>query len=1118
MSMRLKWEKDSTLAKFPVISGPPFRLTDRKRLAEGMSYDQILQTNVKEEDGRKKRLLRWKYMRCLSDMLRGPLYASKSFENALNRNSHYQITADHFVMSLSTEFKFPSAKIITIDKQLRLLYFSFDDHQQNQVDWRNIISYYRLLIYFRFVQERPSELILLMTDVYGNFNRETENNHRDDLLIPHASQVLTDIFHVPCIDDTDVLTMNLQLQDLLEVIQDKGNNIIRRNLEIELKHNKYEKLLSFWSHLAWQCLSTEQRLCVLDEKQVRHMTKVDSILEKFQLTRAVYFHSKHLYQFVFKAWKLITIRQTGARVYAILKFKRKSRKLLLHWKRIARQSALKRRRRILAEVMGCYAIKARVFLAIKVFVIQSRRIARITGNAISNQSAVHQLRLASTHLRLFYRLRLLRLFVWKWKIEIYAEKNVDKAEKHDFHRRLAAVFKPWRKIAHENQLLHRQEMIVRENKLAFDRMMEETEKAGLELLQLENERNERREKQLQEIKAQEREQRLMLAKQQAQLEKRKETDYLLQLQYEKRTQRIKQEMNFLKAQFRINFEYQAQEHLNQAKNRTIAFIENPENKLAIDLKFSFLKREFYANPTPETREKERFMASYKHILFLFIDAKLKADNLDLRNLIPPFDKGGKGYLNYGEFASLIRSLKTNLNESQISSVTRLIDRDKDGFIDLQELQVCLEEVNHPYMGAPGSPWKLYIDPLEDVICYHNFLTHEKILEYQMTDRILRQIVIANLYGEAEHIAQLELTLIKKDQWKLVLQDYMIRRLQSMFRRWKGRKYRDKVKWKLQQRVQKAMMKSKLKVANFIACWFRGFKCRDLFRRQLLLTIERVWDVDSATEFYYNHATSQSSWDQPGLLRRCKIEDLTPPCIWVPLFDANEQHNSYVESVKGGWFTTEDETTTGKTVTFSNSQQEQIQLEQEEQALTLIAMGNENEYNNNNDSESMALIPAVNCEEQNQQLTTWQPQSQQAEQASRYWHVTGKKEFPRKPDGYPPCCICRRLLAVHTCLDCQLYECHFCFGCHRQTHGNPFGFLQRAKAKRKQYSDPDFVHQLYNFQHRWEDTKPISCELCKGKQRMFAAYYCEQDNKHLCRDCFRRTHSHDMKPPHRYYSV
>ena len=48
------------------------------------------------------------------------------------------------------------------------------------------------------------------------------------------------------------------------------------------------------------------------------------------------------------------------------------------------------------------------------------------------------------------------------------------------------------------------------------------------------------------------------------------------------------------------------------------------------------------------------------------------------------------------------------------------------------------------MGVPGSPWKMYIDPAEDVLCYHNFKTGEKIFDYQMKDKKLREISIAGI--------------------------------------------------------------------------------------------------------------------------------------------------------------------------------------------------------------------------------------------------------------------------------------------------------------------------------------------------------------------------------------
>jgi hypothetical protein len=59
------------------------------------------------------------------------------------------------------------------------------------------------------------------------------------------------------------------------------------------------------------------------------------------------------------------------------------------------------------------------------------------------------------------------------------------------------------------------------------------------------------------------------------------------------------------------------------------------------------------------------------------------------------------------------------------------------------------------MGVVGSDWKLYIDPAQDVICYHNFATGEKVLEYKMTDEKLKEILFCNLFGEAQHDSLIE---------------------------------------------------------------------------------------------------------------------------------------------------------------------------------------------------------------------------------------------------------------------------------------------------------------------------------------------------------------------------
>ena len=44
-------------------------------------------------------------------------------------------------------------------------------------------------------------------------------------------------------------------------------------------------------------------------------------------------------------------------------------------------------------------------------------------------------------------------------------------------------------------------------------------------------------------------------------------------------------------------------------------------------------------------------------------------------------------------------------------------------------------------------FRWYIDPAENVMTYHNFVTGERIFDYQMRDKKLREICIENMYGK-----------------------------------------------------------------------------------------------------------------------------------------------------------------------------------------------------------------------------------------------------------------------------------------------------------------------------------------------------------------------------------
>lgn len=90
--------------------------------------------------------------------------------------------------------------------------------------------------------------------------------------------------------------------------------------------------------------------------------------------------------------------------------------MIRFWRKFAKKIRVKRRQRMLAEVMGNYAIKARIFARIKLHNQNVKRIERVVG---SLHPRVRYFKLAGTHLREYYRLHSLRTFYHRQDTDRY---------------------------------------------------------------------------------------------------------------------------------------------------------------------------------------------------------------------------------------------------------------------------------------------------------------------------------------------------------------------------------------------------------------------------------------------------------------------------------------------------------------------------------------------------------------------------------------------------------------------------------------------------------------------------------------------------------------------------
>jgi hypothetical protein len=1004
LSVPLKWETARPKSTFPLLS-----LHEREQVAKNITFEVPI-------DSEHQRKCRWKSLRQLYFISTQSAYRHHSLEKALQSNPSPIITMEHFIMTVMHEFKFPTT--LKMDAHLRWLYWAFDQDKGNAVDWRDIYCAYKMLTGFRWIRDKCLELFLNLADVFCEGSLDIGLVYKDDFMLLQPIAIVRRLCRMPCVLETELRTVDGLLNTFCALLESQGYDhlIKRRKLQLLLAGDAGKALLSAWADTVWERLSTDQQLTILDESQITCMQQAELIISKHRLSQALMMFARNTTRTVFREWRSVTIQETGARIYIWRKNARQLQRALLFWLKYARWRQVRRRRRALAEVMGAYAVKARCFLRIQLHNTNHRKVERIAGS-LHPRARMHKL--AGSHLRAFHRVRALRLFYLRWRDLCVEENHAEVALRHNRRRLLRLHFAPWRANARASAHEERQEAVVRENSLALERRLQETDEAFAALLQLEAKRDERIKRQQAEADEQNRQRGRAEYQARLKAERAAETRLLLSAQREERNKRIKQQMKRMKRRFRADWEERSEEMLLKARERVAVFVADPGNEGALEMRFKALKREFFALSSPETNEREQALRSYRNIIFLYIEARMAdADGSGspgtLEGIMRQFAAHSQDRLTLAEFTEYIRSLKTCLNDKQIRRAVRSIGASNDKEVSLSELQEGLRTVRTlSFLGAPGSPWRMYVDPAEGAICYHNLASGEKRSEYAMTDDLLRRIVVDNMYGEASLRVAEQVAEAKEEDWKYRLQEYMAKRLQLMFRVWKGRQVRKKRMWKVAKRLQREVTKKQRMLAVFLQRRWIGHKARKAFTKQLRLTIERVFDADSAQEFYYNHVTTQSCWEMPHLLRR--YGQVTAPCAWVPMDSYAPRGDAPVQRL----------------------------------------LGDENIF------DGYALVPldtALRQPKQGQEQEALAPPGAPAG-AVEYWHVTARRLLPFKPDGFPICDSCNYLLAVHCCIQCsgspqeggRVMGGNFCFPCHRHRHAHPLGFAQCSKASKVQYS-------------------------------------------------------------------
>lgn len=977
---------------FP-LSGP-----ERFRLSKSMSVTELMEATKFHEDEEAKPVRRWKEITHLFQVTRAPQFLKKSMENALWHYVYNGVSATHFSNSIIDEFGFPAEMRDDMDAHLKWLYWSFDGGTDNLADWRTILATFRIIIFFRLVQKKPIELLVSCFDIYAVGGKDAKAHPNESWYVEDAFQAVTNIFSLPGATLGEVSYLRNKIREAFLVLYQVpkpfhethvfGKHVMYRG-EFRKFCRSHDFLVGKFQEICWQRVPVELRLVYFDEEQSHAQNRADVVLYRFKLMQAYAMYQRSLSRGSFVTWKEAAKRNALVSRFAAQRFHRKRRGFFRFWRSDVAKLLLRRRRKLLAEVMGNYALKSRTFGRIRIFNYQTRYIFRTVGRF--NPNAKNE-KLAFMHLRNFVRLGLCRRALHRWWHETMYMINWDLSVEHDLARRLRPIMVKWQYSAHYDAMNKRVEFLALENKMAFDRMMLAADVEAVELVRIEKEKQERDRiavEAAEEIRKAQLVQEAKIRKERAKMEERV---VILASQREVRRKRVKAQMTKLKAQFVVSAARRYKEHIERSKRRITAYVDDPGNKLAIDMRFERLKREFLEPPNSDNRERERILTSHKNIVFLYLDAKLRNDGLDMTKVIFKFDKAKRGYLTYDEFKAMIKALGVKLNPAQIQAVIKGVDADGDGAIDLKELEESMKDIK--LMGQEGSPWKMYVDAAQDVICYHNFDTGEKFFDYQIKDETLRIINISNMYGEAETEAKTHAAELKAKDWEEHVQNYMAKRMQWMYKMWKLRKRRRAKLWGMQSQMDANRRKIAQKIVIHCERLWIGAKCRIKFRRQLQLTYQKVYSVESpkgpddqshGRMFWFNHQTKQATWDRPHVLWR--YGDVPLPSPWIPI-DVPIPLPELSDDEKAA--------------AFGVDQKGNMLPDNREQLFSL-----------------------------------------------HYWHVLAKRDLPRKPDGIPVCLSCNRNLADMRCVQCTT---NFCFACYRETHASPYGFLQQARPTPAQTND------------------------------------------------------------------
>ena len=627
------------------------------------------------------------------------------------------------------------------------LYRCFDGAEVNAVDWREVVCAFRALNNTEHANSNPLKLLTIFFDVYSIPSSNTAAVARDSIIT---------FVSLAAISNADIAIFRSLIPALPQFVSlSKLRNV--------LLHDHRRVLAAFQSQL-WAQLPDNTKLIYLHANEDTSSRWFEWHIHQHNIKNAIMLQRRRILFRIYCRWREFCHSRRLIKNHCRTSLSRKFRNSISWWNLYATNQRMTYECRQVAHILGCRALVRRAMLCWLRWSLNQRRIRQaFTLFQPQTVYVAHGCFLTRYIITRASR----RNAMAKWRQWVTFTLRWQQAG--DFRREqiMLLSFRRWCLQLTLVKLARSSETDSVAKQLSLASLMDRADEENVALakaLALERVDEMRKKKQQatwEKLHA------LTWAKFRSDAERAAGDRIKLAIQEDSRAKRIAMEKEDRAASFQAAWEAIESRYIQKQRLATSFWLEADSSKSHVWKEFKRIKRDFYSPPSPRSMDREAKLKSLSSIVLIKMEAILFQKGVVMDHLIRQYDDDSSGFLSHAEFKKLITDLPISLSPEQIRLVIESLDTDQDGYVGLSELERALEAV-HQHNGVSGSPWRMYIDPAQDVMCYHNLVADELIYEHRMTDKKLLEITKSNFIAEAEleatkNIRQQRALVIKPDR-------------------------------------------------------------------------------------------------------------------------------------------------------------------------------------------------------------------------------------------------------------------------------------------------------------------------------------------------------------------